>query len=141
MPLVRYKTGDISFLINKPCKCGRFTPRLGPVLGRKKQMLKIKGTTLYPQSIYSVLDEIEEILDYYIIVTCKDRLSDNVTIYAAIDDKNCSPKIIEKKLGARLRVKPDVVITDEKTVKKHITRTGSRKVVRLIDRRWGTGTK
>jgi len=108
MPLVRYKTGDISFLINKPCKCGRFTPRLGPVLGRKKQMLKIKGTTLYPQSIYSVLDEIEEILDYYIIVTCKDRLSDNVTVYAAIDDKNCSPQIIEKKLSARLRVKPDV---------------------------------
>lgn len=141
MPLVRYKTGDISFLINKPCKCGRFTPRLGPVLGRKKQMLKIKGTTIYPQSIYSVLDEIEEISDYYMIVTCKDRLSDNVTVYAAIDDKNCSPQIIEKKLSARLRVKPDVVITDEKTVKKHITRPGSRKVVRLIDRRWGTGTK
>ena len=141
MPLVRYKTGDISFLINKPCKCGRFTPRLGPVLGRKKQMLKIKGTTLYPQSIYSVLDEIEEISDYYMIVTCKDRLSDNVTVYAAIDDKNCSSQIIAEKLRARLRVKPDVVITDEKTVKKHITRPGSRKVVRLIDRRWGTGTK
>ena len=137
MPLLRYKTGDISFLVNKPCKCGRFTPRLGPILGRKKQMLKIKGTTLYPQSIYSVLDEIEEISDYYILVTCKNTLSDNVTVYAAINDKNCSSQIIAEKLRARLRVKPDIVITDEKTVKKHITRPGSRKLVRLIDRRLG----
>ena len=42
MPLVRYKTGDISFLIDEPCQCGRFTPRLGPILGRKKQMIKLK---------------------------------------------------------------------------------------------------
>ncbi len=135
MPLVRYKTGDISFLIDEPCQCGRFTPRLGPILGRKKQMIKLKGTTFYPQSVYSVLDEIEEISDYYMIVTAKDTLSDELTIHAVVNDKNCTTQIIEKKLRARLRVKPVVIITDEKTAKTHIKRAGSRKHIRFIDRR------
>ena len=58
MPLLRFRTGDVSFLIDKPCSCGRFSPRLGPIIGRKKQMIKYRGTTLYPQAIYSVLAEI-----------------------------------------------------------------------------------
>lgn len=135
MPLVRYKTGDISFLIDEPCQCGRFTPRLGPILGRKKQMIKLKGTTFYPQSVYSVLDEMKEISNYYMIVTAKDTLSDELTIHTVVNDKNCTSQIIEKKLRARLRVKPVVIITDEKTAKKHIKRPGSRKHIRFIDRR------
>ena len=42
MPLVRFQTGDISFMMDESCACGRKSPRLGPILGRKKQMLKIK---------------------------------------------------------------------------------------------------
>ena len=56
MPLLRFRTGDISFMVDEPCACGRFSPRLGPILGRKKQMIKFRGTTLYPNSLYAVLD-------------------------------------------------------------------------------------
>ncbi len=64
MPLVRFRTGDISFLKHEPCPCGRRTPRLGPILGRLKQMLKVRGTTLYPQAVFSVLDGIPEVEEY-----------------------------------------------------------------------------
>ena len=55
MPLLRFRTGDIATLHSEPCPCGRNTPRLGPVVGRKSQMLKIRGTTVYPPAIAAVL--------------------------------------------------------------------------------------
>lgn len=45
MPLIRFRTGDIAALHTAPCSCGRNTPRLGPVVGRKSQMLKYRGET------------------------------------------------------------------------------------------------
>ncbi|MCK5491915.1 MAG: AMP-binding protein, partial [Candidatus Omnitrophica bacterium] len=69
MPLVRYKTDDIGFLMNEPCKCGRNSMRLGPIVGRKNQMMKVKGTTLYPQAVYNALDSLNFVQEYYIEVT------------------------------------------------------------------------
>ena len=135
MPLVRFKTGDVSFLIDKPCSCGRFSPRLGPILGRRKQMMKIRGTTLYPQAVYSVLEEMSAISEYYITVASKTELSDSMTIYAAVNDMSCTADIIQDRLQARLRVKPAVVITDEETVKQQVYTPESRKPVHFIDRR------
>ncbi|MDH5755873.1 MAG: AMP-binding protein, partial [Nitrospinota bacterium] len=67
MPLLRFKTGDVSFFIDQPCGCGRSSIRLGPILGRKKQMIKMRGTTFYPQSIFAQLDEIEHVSEYYMV--------------------------------------------------------------------------
>ncbi len=58
MPLLRFRTGDVSFLVSEPCSCGRNTPRIGPILGRKQQMMKFRGTTLYPNMVFEVLDAI-----------------------------------------------------------------------------------
>ena len=56
MPLLRFKTGDIARFHYEKCSCGRTTMRISPIIGRKKQMIKFKGTTLYPASIFDVLD-------------------------------------------------------------------------------------
>jgi phenylacetate-CoA ligase len=135
MPLVRFRTGDVSFLIDTPCACGRFSPRLGPILGRGKQMMKIRGTTLYPQAVYSVLEELNAVSEYCIMVTSEGDLSDSMTIYAAVNDMSCTANIIQDRLQARLRVKPAVVITDEETVKQQVYTPKSRKPVHFIDRR------
>ena len=135
MPLVRFKTGDISFLIDKPCSCGRKSIRLGPILGRKKQMMKMRGTTFYPQTIYSCLEEISEISEYYISVTSISALCDNIEIYVAVTNPACTQTQIEEKLQARLRVTPKVLICDEELVKEQVYTSGSRKPVRFIDRR------
>ncbi|MDL1964770.1 MAG: AMP-binding protein, partial [Deltaproteobacteria bacterium] len=135
MPLVRFKTGDISFLIIDQCPCGQHSPRLGPILGRKKQMLKVRGTTLYPQSIFSALEEINDIDDYYITVSSKTDLSDNINIYVSVKENSCDSKIIQNKLQTKLRVKPTVVITGKEKIAQQVYTLESRKPVRFIDRR------
>jgi phenylacetate-CoA ligase len=135
MPLIRFRTGDISFLTDDPCSCGRNTPRLGPILGRKAQMLKVKGTTLYPQAIFSVLESIEEIEDFYIETTSESELSDCITIHAALKDKNLPAAEIEERLQARLRVRPKVIIETAASVRQQIFNPGFRKPVRFFDHR------
>ncbi len=135
MPLIRFKTGDISFLVDESCSCGRYTPRLGPILGRKAQMLKIRGTTLYPQSIVSVMEGIEDITDFYIQCTKENELSDLVTIHAATDSDRLTAADIEKRLQASLRVKPKVVIESGAEVRQQIFNPSYRKPVRFFDKR------
>ena len=136
MPLVRFKTGDTSFLIEEPCSCGRITPRLGPILGRQSQMIKTKGTTVYPLSILAALDSMPGISDYCVIVTSEDRLSDQLTVHAAVSSGHeCSPESIAEQLQCRLRVKTSVVIKPEAEIARTIFGAESRKANRFIDRR------
>ncbi|MEW5803324.1 MAG: AMP-binding protein [bacterium] len=141
MPLIRFKTGDMSFLIDEPCLCGRYSPRLGPVLGRKNQMMKIRGTTLYPQAVYSALEEMKAIQEYYLVVTRESELSDNLTVHVAVDetkgttDRVTTEEVIQDQLKARLRVKPSVVIESIEAVRQQVYSPRSRKPIRYIDRR------
>ncbi|HUM53494.1 MAG TPA: AMP-binding protein, partial [Chitinophagales bacterium] len=66
MPLLRYKTGDICCYYDEPCACGEVSFRLSPIIGRKNQLIKLKGTTLYPSTIFNVLNSLLEINDYFI---------------------------------------------------------------------------
>ena len=135
MPLVRFKTGDISFLIAQACSCGRKSLRLGPILGRKKQMMKVQGTTFYPQAIYSCLEQIPGINEYYISVSSAGSLSDNIEIYVSVNDPACTNNAIQEKLQARLRVTPKVFVCAEELIKEQVYTSGSRKPVRFIDKR------
>ena len=67
MPLIRYRTGDFAAIHRAPCRCGRHTLRIGPIVGRKHQKLKIKGTTIFPSALKTVLDAMPEISSYVII--------------------------------------------------------------------------
>ena len=98
-------------------------------------MIKAQGTTLFPQSIYSCLDEMHEIVEYYIEVTGGFDLSDVVTVHAAVSSPDCGVREIEDRLQAALRMKPNVVIDPEADVKKTVFTTNARKPVRFIDRR------
>ncbi|MDD5773491.1 MAG: AMP-binding protein [bacterium] len=135
MPLLRFKTGDISFFIDAPCPCGRSSVRIGPVLGRKKQMIKYCGTTFYPQSINSVLDGIPAVTEYYMVVSSDFDLSDKVKVYVSTSDKSCEVNYISEKLKSHLRVKPEVILSAEEDIKKQVYNGNSRKPVRFIDER------
>lgn len=135
MPLLRFRTGDVSFVVNEPCACGRFSPRLGPLLGRKKQMIKFRGTTLYPNSIYTVLDSFPGISEYYVTATSDFDLSDIVKVHVAIKDGTCTAGMIMDKLQAHLRVRPDVAVADEQEIRNQVYAGNSRKPVRFFDMR------
>jgi phenylacetate-CoA ligase len=135
MPLLRFKTGDVSFLIERPCACGRNSLRLGPILGRKKQMIKCRGTTLYPNAIHSVLDGIGEISEYYLEVTSDFDLSDRVRIYVSLNDDSYSAERLMDKLQAHLRIRPEVEIVSEQSIRREVYAENSRKLTRFKDRR------
>lgn len=137
MPLIRFKTGDISFLIDEPCLCGRNSVRLGPIIGRKNQMMKVKGTTLYPQAIFSVLEEMDQVLDYFIEVTKESELSDKVQLFVSFNENanHDAVETVSDRLKARLRVKLQIQIIDKEKLISKVYQTKSRKPKRFFDKR------
>ncbi len=136
MPLLRYKTGDICVYDDTPCACGRNSLRLSPVMGRKKQMLKYKGTTLYPPALFDILHEMENVIDYVAEVSSNEMGTDEVLIYIVPDDysEECNRKI-RANLQARLRVSPHIKYITEEEIKKIQMPEAGRKIIRFIDRR------
>ena len=136
MPLLRYKTGDICVYDDSSCKCGRNTLRLSPIVGRKKQMIKYKGTTLYPPALFDILNEMEEVIDFVAEVYSNEMGTDEVLIYILPVNfsEECNRKI-RANLQARLRVSPHIkYITAEEIKKIQMPETG-RKIIKFIDRR------
>lgn len=80
MPLIRYRTGDCAALFREKCRCGRGTPRLGPIVGRKNQKLKFKGTSLYPATLAAVLEQCEGVESFVIVARKEDELADAVEV-------------------------------------------------------------
>lgn len=135
MPLLRFKTGDIAFLDTTPCKCGRNSPRLSPILGRKSQALKIKGTTVYPPAIFAVLQKIPSIKNYYLEVYNHYELSDIVKVVVGTTDAHLNSEQIAEKIAANIRVKPEVIITTPQKVNSKIIQPNKRKPVLFFDYR------
>ncbi len=137
MPLLRYKTGDICVYDDTPCACGRNSLRLSPVMGRKKQMLKYKGTTLYPPALFDILHEMENVIDYVAEVSSNEMGTDEVLIYILPDnyDEETNRKI-RANLQARLRVSPHIKYITEEEIKKIQMPEAGRKIIRFIDRRY-----
>ncbi|MBD3390854.1 MAG: AMP-binding protein [Chitinivibrionales bacterium] len=131
MPLVRYKTGDITFKICGTCACGRTSCRIGPILARKSQMIKFKGTTLYPLTILNALDELDCIDDFLVVLEGDASLADTVTIHAVTPP--ASLQAIADHLRARARVQFPVLVTNAPTI--NSLRGDSRKKVKIIDKR------
>ena len=136
MPLLRFKTGDICYHHSEPCACGRNTMRIGPVIGRKQQMLKYKGTTLFPPAIYEILHEIDFVENYLIEVYTGELGTDEIIIKVGCRNKNEHyEKIIKDHFRAKLRVAPEVqVLTPEQIIGLSSPEI-NRKPVTFIDRR------
>jgi phenylacetate-CoA ligase len=136
MPLLRFKTGDIATAHEEPCRCGRNTMRIGPVIGRKKQMIKFKGTTLYPPALYDILENIEGVRNYVVEVYTNQIGTDEILIRIGSKDHSESfEKTIKDHFRARLRVAPSVSFESPDYISSLQFPPMSRKPVKLIDRR------
>jgi phenylacetate-CoA ligase len=98
-------------------------------------MIKFRGTTLYPNSFYRVLDSFPGVSEYYITATSDFDLSDVVTVTVAVKDDACTAAMIREMLQAHLRVRPEVIITSEENVRKQVHAGNSRKLNRFVDKR------
>jgi len=136
MPLLRFKTGDICSGHPEPCGCGRTSLRIGPVIGRKKQMIKYKGTTLYPPALYDILENIEGVKNYVVEVYTNQIGTDEILIRVGCANPNESfEKVIKDHFRARLRVAPSITFESADYINQLQFPAMSRKPVKLIDRR------
>lgn len=136
MPLIRFKTGDISYLIPGKCSCGRTTKRLAPIVGRKKQMLKYKGTTVFPNAILAVLEGDARFYNGYIEVMKHDDQTDRIILYAALTRDDDQGDWMKDRLRANVRVVPEIrIITREAADKKVFQFNKKRKRMTFFDLR------
>jgi len=136
MPLIRFKTGDVSFLINEACACGRKTSRLAPILGRKKQMLKYKGTTIFPNSIMESLEGSSWFYGGYVEAKLNSDGTDRIILYVAINDSSVSIDWIRDEIRAKVRVVPEIVLASSKDIDDKVYQFGKkRKRTTFFDRR------
>ena len=140
MPLLRFKTGDICFHYTEPCNCGRNTIRLGPLVGRKNQMIKYKGTTLFPPALYDILDNIDYVSNYIVEVYTNQIGTDEILIHLSgkgIGEEK--EKDIKDHFRAKLRVAPLITFSSESTIQRMQFPETSRKPIKFIDNREKNG--
>ena len=132
-PLIRYKTGDLCRVYYEPCSCGKKTPRLGPVIGRKNQMIKFKGTTVFPNAIYEIFDTYSEIACYKVEVS-KDYLgNDLITILL---EKNVERTAVMDKIitdcQSKLKVVPHFVFLEKDYLREQVFKKNFRKPEKIV---------
>jgi phenylacetate-CoA ligase len=136
MPLLRYKTGDLCIAYKEPCTCGRHTIRLSPVIGRKKQMIKFKGTTLFAPALFDLLTGMQDITDFAAEISSNEIGTDEVLLHILpVKYSEESDHRIRAYLQAKLRVTPHIhYVNTEEIQKLQFPGTG-RKPVKFIDKR------
>ncbi|MDR0573226.1 MAG: AMP-binding protein [Tannerella sp.] len=136
MPLIRFKTGDVCYRFEEPCTCGRNSLRLGPILGRKGQMIKYKGTTLYPAALYDILENIPDVENYIVEVYTNTIGTDGIRILVGSpNNSDYFIKHIKDLFRSKIRVAPDVVFEPIELIAKKQMPPASRKLIKFFDYR------
>jgi phenylacetate-CoA ligase len=113
-PMIRFATGDLSYLVESPCPCGRTSARLGKIMGRTDQVTKVFGIFIHPWQVDEVMAKFPMVANYQIVVTRKDY-RDEMTVYIELKeevaDQASLKRGLEKEIQEVLKVKGEVVYT------------------------------
>ncbi|MCP4109198.1 MAG: phenylacetate--CoA ligase, partial [Desulfobacteraceae bacterium] len=139
MPMIRYRTKDITRLWREPCECGRTLLRMDKVSGRTDDMLIISGVNVFPSQIESLLLDIDEVEPQYVLVVSKKghldqlavRVEAKTEIYEAGADKQAE---VEKKIENHIKGMMGIGVKVKLVEPKLITRSEG-KAKRIIDER------
>lgn len=139
LPLIRYRTRDISILNHEPCACGRTHVRMHRVMGRTDDMLIIRGVNVFPSQIESVLLEIGETEPHYQLIVDREGNLDDLEIWVEVSERLFSDevkkleeleKIIRREILSTLGISAKVKLVEPKTIAR-----SEGKAKRVIDRR------
>lgn len=139
LPLIRYRTRDLTSITHETCKCGRTLPRMAKVTGRTDDMLIIRGVNVFPSQIESVLLEFAEVEPHYMIYIDRIDNLDIMTIEIEMADAFFSDEVkkiekIEKKLNHEIASALGVSAYVKLVEPNRITRSEG-KAKRVLDRR------
>lgn len=127
IPMLRYRTRDISYIINEPCGCGRTTKRLAKIQGRSDDMLIIKGVNVFPSQVESVLVGMEHISPHYLLVVTKKGYTDALEVRVEIDDVSLLEKFsaleelektVKQKIHTVLGIDAKVRLVEPKSIER-----------------------
>ena len=136
MPLIRYRTGDYAAIFREACACGRRTMRIGPIVGRKGQKLKLKGTTIFPSTLKAVLDAAPEVQSYVIIARRGEHDTDlvEVRVACAREGKTILGRLRER-FQASAKVAPELKLAAPAEIESLQMPEGARKRRFFVDLR------
>ena len=138
-PIIRYRTRDLTRLIEEPCPCGRTLRRMERITGRTDDMLIVKGVNVYPSQIENILFEIKGTKPHYQIVVEREGRLDKITVLVEVmesiffDEMRKQGEIItniKHKLASELGIGVEVRLVEEKSLER-----SEGKAKRIVDKR------
>ena len=139
LPLIRYRTRDITSLSYEPCACGRTHVRMHRLMGRSDDMLIIRGVNVFPSQIEAILLETEGTAPHYQLVVNREGNLDTLEINVEVNEKFFSDEIkqlqaVEKKIQKQIKeflgVTAKVKLVEPKGIERSVG-----KAKRIIDNR------
>jgi phenylacetate-CoA ligase len=133
MPLIRYRTRDLSRLYPDPCACGRPHPRIARLTGRSDDMVKVRGVALYPSQVDSVLSRVEGVGSEYQVVCLRQGGRDRLIIKVEATELPLDRRLqgrVAAAVKARIGVRPEVEVLAPGTLPR-----SERKTRRVFDER------
>jgi len=139
LPLIRYRTRDISVLYPQPCKCGRTHVRMERVSGRSDDMLIIRGVNVFPSQIESVLMNVEGVEPHYLLIVDRQGNLDTLEVRVEVNEKGFSDEVKELQVLGR-RIEKDIkdllgVTAAVKLVEPKTLQRSEGKAQRVVDKR------
>jgi phenylacetate-CoA ligase len=140
LPLLRYRTRDLTYLEPEPCKCGRTFVRMHRVMGRTDDMLIVRGVNVFPSQIESVLMEIKETEPHYMIVVDREKGAlDTLEVWVEVSPEIVSDEVrslerLEHKITSELQSALGISVKVKLVEPKTIARSEG-KAKRVVDRR------
>ncbi|NLC11540.1 MAG: phenylacetate--CoA ligase [Firmicutes bacterium] len=139
IPVIRYRTRDITSLKREKCPCGRTMVRMAKVSGRTDDMLIIRGVNVFPSQIEAVLMDLGQTEPHYQIVVDREGSLDTLTVLVEVSEQMFSDKVkgleelekvISRELESNLAVKAKVTLVEPKSLQR-----SEGKAKRVIDKR------
>jgi phenylacetate-CoA ligase len=138
-PVIRFRTRDLTSLITEPCPCGRTFVRMNKVMGRTDDMIKIRGITVFPSQIESVLFEIEGAEPHFQIILDRKAAVDELTVLVEVSESIFFDQVRKQKdfierIKARLASEIGIAV-EVKPVEKQTLERVEGKAKRVQDKR------
>jgi len=140
MPLIRYRTGDITMVLEDECPCGRTHTRLDKFLGRADDMLIVRGINVFPSQIESVLMDIKEVGDQFqVVIDRKRNKLDEMHIKVELSKQTFTGELqdlknltlaVEEQLRSVLNLRTQVELVERGTIPRTVG-----KARRIVDMR------
>ncbi len=143
LPLLRYRTKDITTLYREPCACGRTLVRMDSIKGRSDDMLIVNGVNVFPSQVEHVLTKVEGTTPNYVIVVDKKGVLDKLEVWVEMDERTFADGIgaletlkrrLETEMLNDLYINVKVKLVEPKTLERSMG-----KAKRIIDKRESEG--